>query len=947
MSRRAWLYLYFVFLVSLVWAGFALTWPIRSVLVWPAFIVLTVLATLAQLFKALFKSDQKSEHGTTTYTPKLIVFFAGIYLLPPPLLVMLFIIPHLVDWVKEHLTKSANLPKWYIQPFNIATHLLAGLVAQWIWLTAAGEAAPLDTLGAVAVVLAGALAFVFVNHLLVGIVMYLARGVSLRESGVFELDNLTNDLIQLCLGYVVAIVWRLNPVLIVPALAPLVMIYRALTVPQLKKDAQTDPKTGLANAGYFAQVLKAEFERAGNLGQPVSVIMADLDLLRNVNNTYGHLAGDTVLIGIARVIRETVRDSGTAGRFGGEEFSVILPRMNEAQAQTMAERIRQAVAEIEFKVGTSPQPIHVTLSLGVAAYSADVPSPKELIHEADVAVYQAKLRGRNRVVCASDVPRSVKLESAATDARLDSPYAGDFTPKPTVAEASQPDAALSTTPPLAQAEATAAPPTTSSRSDAPAQTAGSRWTWAYVGCVIAAGIVTAVWGLALDRPLDYLVILLFAVLAGFAEFFQMDLYGDGSISVSVAFSFAVALIAGIPGMILTSAAITYAHYLRRRHPWYKSAFNWSIHLLAALAPVLIIRAQGVPLQVSNVFLLSAYAGIAALIYFVIETGLIAVAIGLSDNRSSFTTWRDQYRWLAPYYLILCLMGTFLALAYLALGMLGVLVFTVPVLMMRFAQKQYIDRTKESTGELKRMNQELTQANREIADASRAMRQLNDELFLTLSKIIDARDPHVAGHAAKVSDYAVAIATDLGVKGERLEYIRQAALLHDIGKLGISEQILHKPARLTDNEYTYVKTHTTLGGEFLETCRGLRHLAPFIRHHHEWWDGTGYPDRWQGEQIPLEARILAVCDAVEAMASDRPYHRGLSLGEIIAEVKRCAGTQFDPAVVNTFVRAVERSGQGFVVNSAEELARHQTSPQTSQDLGTERFVPERVAQALGT
>lgn len=178
-----------------------------------------------------------------------------------------------------------------------------------------------------------------------------------------------------------------------------------------------------------------------------------------------------------------------------------------------------------------------------------------------------------------------------------------------------------------------------------------------------------------------------------------------------------------------------------------------------------------------------------------------------------------------------------------------------------------------------MYEELTSANGEVVEASRAIRQLNDELFMTLAKIIDARDPYVAGHAAKVAEYATAIALEMDLPAERVERVRQAALLHDIGKIGISEQVLHKPGQLTDKEYEYFKTHASMGAEFLETSQGLRHLAPFVRHHHERWDGIGYPDGLRGEQIPLEARILAICDATEAMASDRPYSRASSMSEI--------------------------------------------------------------------
>ena len=120
------------------------------------------------------------------------------------------------------------------------------------------------------------------------------------------------------------------------------------------------------------------------------------------------------------------------------------------------------------------------------------------------------------------------------------------------------------------------------------------------------------------------------------------------------------------------------------------------------------------------------------------------------------------------------------------------------------------------------------------------------------------------------------------------------------------------------------------GISLVDSQGLRHLVPFILHHHERWDGSGYPDGLRGEQIPLEARILAVCDTVDAMASDRPYQRGVSAHEIVAELKRCAGTQFDPAVVQVFIRILEREGEYLVTNSAQEVARHQAARQDGRN-----------------
>ena len=185
----------------------------------------------------------------------------------------------------------------------------------------------------------------------------------------------------------------------------------------------------------------------------------------------------------------------------------------------------------------------------------------------------------------------------------------------------------------------------------------------------------------------------------------------------------------------------------------------------------------------------------------------------------------------------------------------------------------------------------------------------------------------------------------------MEVVRQSGYLHDIGKIAIPEAILHKPGKLTKEEYEYLKQHTDLGADFIATSHGLRHLAPFIRHHHERWDGHGYPNGLSGSAIPLEARILNVCDSVEAMASDRPYHRAMSMDQIVAEVQGCAGTQFDPAVAAAFIRVAEREGNYFVVNSARAVAIQQVAsdrtlrPVNLQHLAEIYGIPPALPQGL--
>ncbi|HYP42367.1 MAG TPA: diguanylate cyclase, partial [Chloroflexia bacterium] len=716
--------------------------------------------------------------------------------------------------------------------------------------------------------------------------------------------------------------------------------------PALKKEAQTDAKTGLWNARHFSNMFTSEMDRAKRFERPLALIMADLDLLRNINNTYGHLAGDTVLAGIGQIIRENIRDFDMAGRFGGEEFAILLPETNQAEARAIAERLRAAVESSGFAVSTSRKPVNVTMSLGISCFPAGASTTMELLHEADVAVYQAKLKGRNCVVCASEVPHSAGMNTTSAAARLTSPFTPSFVPRPQevtgllppVPDVPEPPGLTvpelvlneATSPVLTPQEVEAA--TSSSASPAPAQSPAppqeailrypSWFLGAFVGLVIVAAMLSTGVGWYFSSGIDLAALILLAALATGAEWLQINLYGPDTLSVSVAVMFTAALVAGMPGVACVSAAIALVHYFRKRPQLYKTLFNWSTHVLAALPPAAIISALQFNVGIENLVLLAIPITIAALIYFVVDTGLIATAIALSSNTSPIAAWRERFQWLTTHYLVLCTIGLFLGLAYKAQGPLGVSIFALPMIMMRYSQQQYVERTEDSVRELRRMNQELTRANNEVMSASQSMKELNEELFLTLAKIIDARDPYVGGHANKVGDYAVAIAKELNLAPERMEPLRQAGFLHDIGKIAISEAILHKPAKLTDEEYEYIKTHAPIGGEFLQMCRALRHLAPFVRHHHERWDGKGYPDMLKGEDIPLESRILAICDAAEAMASDRPYRKGMSLTEMLVEIKRCAGTQFDPEVAKAFITVVEREREYLIINSAQEVQRKQ-------------------------
>jgi putative nucleotidyltransferase with HDIG domain len=201
----------------------------------------------------------------------------------------------------------------------------------------------------------------------------------------------------------------------------------------------------------------------------------------------------------------------------------------------------------------------------------------------------------------------------------------------------------------------------------------------------------------------------------------------------------------------------------------------------------------------------------------------------------------------------------------------------------------------------------------------ALKDQNRETIEALAEAIEARDAHTYGHSRQVTQYAVRLAQELGLSAEQLELIRYAGLLHDVGKIGIRDYILLKPERLDDDEFAVMKSHPRIGVKIIERVRGLRPTLPIIEAHHERFDGKGYPRGLAGEEIPQEARILAIADAFEAMTADRAYRPAMPTEQALEILVRGRGSAWEPELVDLFVGLVRREGESLLI--ADRTPQH--------------------------
>ncbi len=226
-------------------------------------------------------------------------------------------------------------------------------------------------------------------------------------------------------------------------------------------------------------------------------------------------------------------------------------------------------------------------------------------------------------------------------------------------------------------------------------------------------------------------------------------------------------------------------------------------------------------------------------------------------------------------------------------------------------------TREQNFKLQDMNKNLEG---KVRERTKQLDQKNIELrtayiqtIRALAEAIDAKDAYTRGHSERVAVYASRIAREMNLDKQLIERVYFSGLLHDVGKIGIPDAIITKPARLDRDEYEEIKKHPEIGARILEPVEFLRHIVPCVRHHHEWFDGSdhGYPAGLLGDAIPLPSRVILVADTVEAMTSDRPYRKALPIDAVIEELHKYSGSQFDPVVVNAFLRLLEDEGETFI------------------------------------
>jgi hypothetical protein len=424
----------------------------------------------------------------------------------------------------------------------------------------------------------------------------------------------------------------------------------------------------------------------------------------------------------------------------------------------------------------------------------------------------------------------------------------------------------------------------------------------YVVAVAALGAIALVAGSTSQAlaAIDPLMLAVLIALALAAQRVPVFLFRSSAISVSFAAVIAAYVLYGTGAALWVSIAQALVNsFTPRRKPVRKIAFNFgSFAISAFVAGELYHMSGGItpPTAIAST-LLGVAASAAA--YFAVNTLLTATVIALSEGQGIVAIWRTNYSWMPVNFGATAVQGAALALAYQSLGMFGVFVFTVPLCVAWYSFRLYMAKSTE----VRQRNEELTAVNELLRKTNDRLEESHLSVIGALIGALEAKEEHLSGHAAATMYYSVEVGRKLGLGADEIASIKLGALFHDVGKIGVSESLLTKPAELSESEWVEMRAHPAIGASLLGNVPMLDRIRPIVLAHHEHFDGRGYPHRLSGSEIPLAAQIISVADAYDAMTSDRPYRAALRPKAALRELRANAGTQFNPVVVEAFIQVV--------------------------------------------
>jgi diguanylate cyclase (GGDEF)-like protein len=697
---------------------------------------------------------------------------------------------------------------------------------------------------------------------------------------------------------------------------------------RLEYQAQTDSLTGLYNHRYFHERLRSELTRASRARDSVAVLMLDIDDFKRVNDVYGHGAGDQVLTELADLLRGAVRGSDVVCRLGGEEFGVIMASCDAGDALSLARRLTDALAEVEF--GPAGK---ITISLGVSQGPEHAMNPRELVACAEAAMMTAKARGKNQIVLFDD----------------------DSSERPENAPATGRDVRSIAHMKMLQSLSGKLSRLNDVRKIGEVIADELRLLIDYHNCRVSViegddVVPIAFRGELVSRDgehVDFPSVKIGTGITGHVAVtgepllvgntleceYSVTIPGthvieESQIAVPLRYGARVIGVIGISKLgveqfdeddvRLIEVLAGHASVALENARLYEAQRREADHLKALLEFTGAISEAEIPEQIGQETVLAAARllskdcalwlpdddrnfriaahsdynddfDLSPMLEVVLDGGAVRSAIG--SRSDPFLLEAGDANEAMP--LPGGLSWPDVALAPLRTddSVDGFIVVREPAV------------GEHGTEELLRLLSGISYQASVALQRARSFESLEDTFVSTveaLANALEANDEYTSSHARWITDMALKVGRELGFDAATLKRLELGALFHDIGKIGVPTSILLKPGPLSPEERRIIETHPELGERILEPIDRLAEVRTIVRSCHERWDGEGYPDGKAGEEIPIESRIIFVCDAFHAMTTDRPYRKRLGVEEACRRLREGAGTQFDPAVVNVFL-----------------------------------------------